>query len=365
MRHHAAAVLFGSKLLLLLPLLIILPITTAFALRPITQQWQTTANVWVDPYKQLYSADNLGYTPALSQADLLNNFIRTRSFAQAVLEKTSIASQLRDPGAADKLERELPLHVHASPSSNSFITVGAIATDRELSLQILQACLAQFQQILAKRVDTQNQTAIDVYQADVADSQSTLSKAQQALAAYLADHPDAARRTQDSDVSAVNRDPTLARLFDQVNAAQGLYAANQQKYQSAVQSAGAGHVGQSFTFSVIDPPRLPVAPTHASRLSRLKLPLIGGVLGLLLSAGVGLALVLTNQRVLGAYDVTPALSVPVLAEIPRLRANTWRWQRKQFIRRWFSWRWERKPRDVVRLRLALPARASAPERGTV
>src|SRR6266540_6748066 len=97
MKQRATEVLFSHKLLLLLPLLVIVPLTILIALRPKAQHWQAFATIWVDQYKPLYQDDRLGYTPATNQARLLDNFIHTRAFAVGVLQHTQLASMLSNP----------------------------------------------------------------------------------------------------------------------------------------------------------------------------------------------------------------------------------------------------------------------------
>src|SRR5579885_2958549 len=123
MKRHAAEVLFRRKLWLVLPLLLIVPLSFVYVLRHVPKQWLVTASVWVDQDKTLYTDERLGYSPAVNQSDLLNNFIRTRSFAQTVLAKTSVAPELNDPRTAERLITEFPSHVHASATSSVFIAI--------------------------------------------------------------------------------------------------------------------------------------------------------------------------------------------------------------------------------------------------
>lgn len=367
MKRHVAEVLFRRKLWLLLPLLVIVPLSVAYALRRAPKQWQVTASVWVDEDKQLYSNDRLGYTPAVNQSELLNNFVRTRSFAQSVLAKTSVASQLNDPRTADRLTSEFPKHVHASATSTVFINVTVLTPDRDLSMQIMQATLDQFQQVLTSQLATQNQTAVSLASQSLSDADAELNQSQQALAQYLAAHPELATKSAGSSdqIALRDQDPQLARLSQQVGIDQDAYAAAQQRLRDASQAATSGQQGLRYTFTVVDRPQPPLSPLQTSLMSRVKVPAIGTVLALLLSVGLGVWFALTNRRMLGTFDIERVVQAPVLGELPTLRGGRWRWMRRLNGRGRLSWWLQRRPADRVRMRLTLPARTEPAERGTL
>jgi hypothetical protein len=77
----------------------------------------------------------------------------------------------------------------------------------------------------------------------------------------------------------------------------------------------------------------------------IKIPAMGFVLALMLSAAIALFVVVTNRNVLSAQDVWGSLDLPVLGEVPELRRRRWPWQRAS--------------RDAVRQRLVAPARPPA------
>ncbi len=366
MKRHAVEVLFRRKLWLVLPLLLIVPPSIAYALRQVPKQWLVTASVWVDQDKSLYTDDRLGYAPAVNQADLLNNFIRTRSFAESVLSKTPVASELSDPRTADRLLSDFPKHVHASASSTAFIGVTVVTLDRDLSLQIMQGTLDQFQQVLTTQVASQSQTEVSLASQNLADAEATLNRSQQALAQYLAAHPElVAKSTVGSSVSILDQDPQLAKLSQQVSIDQGAYSAAQQRVRDASQSAATGQHGVRYTFMVVDQPKAPLSPVKISLVSRMKVPAIGLVLGLLCAVGMGVCFVLVNHRVLGTYDLERVMTAPVLGELPALRGTRWRWMRRLNRVGRPGWSLQRRPKDVVRMRLTLPARVEPAERGTL
>src|SRR5581483_8868170 len=352
MKRHAAEVLFRRKLWLVLPLLVIVPLSLVYALRHVPKQWLVTASVWVDQDKTLYSDERLGYTPAVNQSDLLNNFVRTRSFAQTVLSKTSVAPELNDPRAADRLIAEFPSHVHASANSSAFIGVTVTTPDRDLSVQMMQATLDQFQQVLTTQLATQSQTEMSLASQNLSDTEAQLNRSQQALAQYLAAHPElVAKSTSGSGPSILDQDPQLAKLTQQVSIDQGVYGAAQQRVRDVSQAAVTGQHGLRYTFMVVDQPTAPLNPVKTSLMSRMKIPAIGTVLALLCAVGLGVWFVLANHRMLGRFDLERVVAAPVLGELPTLRGPRWGWIRRLNRTGQPGWWLQRRPADLVRLRL--------------
>jgi capsular polysaccharide biosynthesis protein len=341
MKQRAVEVLFKHKLLILLPALIIVPLSIALALRPRPAEWQAFSTVWVDQYKPLYQDERLGWTPANNQAQLLNNFIHTRTFAVQVLSNTSLAPMLEDPATEADAVHLFWRSASAWPTSNSFVTILVAMHDPDLAYETLQSLVDVYQRTLQERTTTQSQVAVTFQAEGVKQAEAALAKSRAELSAYLAAHPELASRRPDSGLLLTYQDPALARLSSQVDYDEDTYRTERRRYDQLQSLAGAGVEGQHLAFSVVDEPQRPLAPLRPSRLSLLKLPVVGLVLGTMLSSAVALALVLTNRAVQGPFDIQRQLGVPVIGEIPELRRRRWPWQRV--------------PRHAVRMRLAAPA----------
>jgi uncharacterized protein involved in exopolysaccharide biosynthesis len=345
MRQRAVEILFRHKFLLLLPFLVILPLTTAFALRPQAKQWQSVAGVWVDPPAQLFNDNRLGSTPAINQSQLLNDFIHTRSFAETVLQQTDLAPLLANPTTADAVVKRFQRSVQATASGNSFVRVAVTYPDPDLAYQMAHGIIQNFQTLLQKQNDSKASTAVSL-QSDALNAASTqLDKSRKALADYIAQHPEVNQKQADTVLPASETDPQFAALSAQVSVDSQSYTQALGGYQQAQQVAAAGASGLPFTFTVVDQPQQPIAALTQSRTSQIKLPVIGLVLALLLAGLTAAYLILTDRRVRSVHDLE-LLGVPVLGAIPRLRRKRWFWQRR--------------PREAVRLRLSAPGRLSPP-----
>lgn len=345
MRQRAVEILFRHKFLLLLPFLVILPLTTAFALRPQTKQWQSIAGVWVDQPQQLFTDSRLGATPAINQAQLLNDFIHTRSFSETVLQQTDLAPLLASPDSADAIVKRFQKSVLASPSGNSFVRVSVTYPDPNLAYQMAHGIIQNFQTLLQKQNDSKSTVAVSLQSDALNKASAQLDQSRKALSDYIAQHPQLNQRDPNSVLPATDTDPQFAALTTQVGNDTATYNQALSAYQQAQSVALAGENGLPFTFSVVDQPQQPDQPITQSRTSLIKLPAIGLVLAILLSGLTAAYLVLTDRRVRSAHDLE-LLGVPVLGEIPRLRRKRWFWQRR--------------PREIVRLRLSAPGRLSPP-----
>lgn len=344
MKQRALEILFRHKFLLVLPLLVIVPLTTMLAVRSRTVQWQSVANVWVNQPTTVQTQDRLGDAPAPNQAALLQNFIYTTSFAKTVLQQTPLASEL-DGGAREQAAiLTFEKSVTVTPNGNAFVTVAAKSDTPDLAYAIAQATIATFSKEVAQEASSEGQTSVTLQEDAFNKANAQFTTSLNALATYLSQHPDLATAGQGNGPSAADTDPAYAQLLAQANSDQQAYTDAKQRYDAAKQQARAGSTALPYTFSVVDPPQKPTLPITEKKTALLKLPGIGFAVALLLSVLVGVALVLADRRVFSPADVRESLGLTVLGTLPDLASR---------------WNWRRQPREVVRWRIAGPARAGA------
>lgn len=316
-RQRAITIIFAHKLLILLPLVIVFPISCALGFWPRAKQWQSIGTVWVDQATLSQSSVNLGWTPAGNQVSFLNSLMHTASFSGSVLQQTSLAPMLNDPASADRARLIFWNSVTATRVGNNFLVITASTTDPTLSLQFAQGVLDNYQKIVSSRGESISGTQLSNASDQLKQAQQSLVDARTQLANYLDLHPDLAGHDQGASLAAAT-DVNLALLQQQVTDAQSTYTAARQHYLDVQDAATSGQQSASYSFTVIDKPQLATAPVHLSLLERLRIPVIGLVAGLLLGAGVAAVLVLTDRSVLSAYDVQSGLDLTLLGEIPEL-----------------------------------------------
>lgn len=344
MKQRATEILFRNKFLILLPLVIIMPLTIVLASRPRPVTWQSFAVVSVDQARPLYEDPRLVWNPAAAQATLLNDFLRTRTFARAVLDQTDIGPLIDSPQAELWAISRLWRSVRVAPNSTNFLTIIVEMPEPGLAQQTAQAIVTTFQDELRNRTESQNGVTNAYFAQALAKAEDSLNRSRRELSNYLAARPEL-QRVDGSSSAIAARDPTLAKLYAQVSYDDGAYTSARGKYEQALATGSASLEGQPLSFTVVDEPQVPINPLRARRLTLLKLPAIGAVLGLMLSSSIAALLVLSNRAVLGVYDVQTFLGLPVLGEVPELR-------RRRI--------WQRRPKHAVRMRLAGPARLGEP-----
>ena len=343
MGQRAVEIIFKHKLLILLPILIIMPLMILETLQPKPKQWRVYSTIWVDQYAPLYQNNQLGATPAMNQAQLLNDFIHTRSFAHAVLSQTSMAPLVQNPETENGADLAFWRSVQVASTSTYFLSIVVTMPDQTLAYKTAQAIITQYQDTLSGRLDAQSKVSSSLYGSELAQAQDALTKSQAQLAAYVSAHPELKDTTTGVPPAAL--DGNFSLLQQQVTNDQQSYNTARQNYLNAQQSAAASQSAQPFAFTVVDQPQVPLGPVVASRLGLIKLPAVGLMLALMLSAAIAALLVLTNRAVLDPSDIEGVFAVPVLAEIPELGGRRWPGQGRQ--------------RDAVRLRLAAPARRAS------
>src|SRR5581483_3860464 len=186
MKQRAIEIIFKRKFLILLPLVIIVPLTVAIALRPKAKQWQVFSVVWVDQYKDLYQDERLGNTPGPTQAQILNSLIHTRTFANTVLAQTSLAPQLATPAGELETISRFWRSVVALPNDNSFITVIITMPNPDQAYEVMQSLLSNYSAFLQDRSEAQSRVALSFYGDARTKAESAVAKSRRDLADYLA-----------------------------------------------------------------------------------------------------------------------------------------------------------------------------------
>lgn len=336
MKHRATEILFRHIVLLALPFVVIVPLTVLYTLHTRRAQWESVASAWVTQPSPIYTEDRLGSTPAPNQASLLQSLLTTRTFATAVLRQTPLASQL-DGGAKENAAiARLQKAITVSPTGNEIVTVRVRGDTPDLAYAIAQAVLTTFADQVAQESTAVAQTSVALQENAYNKANAQYTASLNALASYIAQHPELA---DPSKPLPPNTDPTYERLLAQANSDQQAYNEAKLRYEQAKQQAQAGSTALPYTFSVIDPPRKPVEPVPVKKTTLLKLPLIGLAFALMLSGLTAAYLVLSDRRIFTAADLREATGLAVLGTLPDLAA-----------------RWRREPRDLVRARIAAPAR---------
>ncbi|MDQ6841611.1 MAG: Wzz/FepE/Etk N-terminal domain-containing protein, partial [Actinomycetota bacterium] len=305
--------LFGHKLLVLLPAILIPAIALAISLQtpPI---YQATANVWVErPAYVSYQSDLDRYAqPADIEAKRVNELLRTRTFVGAVVARSPLA---RAAGASDNELASSVASTEVFAGGNHLLVFRASSPSAAVAFAAVSGLIDAYKERQAKETASQAQFAQTFYVDRLQEAQAQLAKSTSELQQYIDAHPVVAPKTG-AAITAPDLD--LARLSRRVD----VDGADVERIRATVEQSrrdgAAAEAGQSVGFQVIDQP---ITPTDARRELKkmIVLPAIGVVVGLALSVAVLTLLVAADQAVRFPSDLRDRAQV--IGLVPAYAAN--------------------------------------------
>jgi len=307
--------LFRNRWLLLAPVLIVPVVATVLTVRA-PAPYESNAGIWAE--RSLYlnvTTDFSPYiTPAQGQANRLNELLRSRTFFGDVIERTSLAPLLGSVEGRERLQGLLAEAIEVVPAGEHLVALRFRAETPELAVEGVNAVIAAFRTRTALDRTGQARTALVFYEARLVEADDRLTKANGALASYVAGN--AALRAPSGLLSpAASLDPRFLELQRAADAA-GLNADRVRALLNQSQlDVAATQAGQELGFRVVDPPERPTAPTRQLR-KVLIYPAVAVVGGLALSAVLLLLLVLGDRTVRYASELPTQAGV--IGVLPRL-----------------------------------------------
>jgi uncharacterized protein involved in exopolysaccharide biosynthesis len=313
---------FRHKRLVLLPVVLIPLVVTpvAFFISPAT--YETRAGIWADrpTYLTLQDQATRDTTPADEQSERLNELLRTRTFLVDLARRTSLAPLVGSVKGEERIQQMLQRDLKAYPNGPHLVELRFRAATPQLSFEVLNGLVEAFKDRAAASQGGQASLAISFYQGRAHDAEGRLAESSAALSRYTAGR----RLTVDplapgSVTSVTAADPQLADLLSRVEADRREVERTRASLEQAQLQVAASQEGQELGFQVIDPPRLPIAPTRELR-KMLLLPVAALFVGLGISATLLILLVAMDRTVRSEADLAP--TARILATLPWLETGT-------------------------------------------
>lgn len=307
--------------LFIIPVLL-LPSAAAFYESGKTTFYKTSGRIFVA--KPSYASGTSGTSwnqfasSGQNGANLLNEMISFRQFSVKVAGDTDLARtyDLSSRGGQDAAYARIGGDVSAVPSIGAADSMTLIVTDHDpqMALQIANAVLKEFSPYIGQQelADDQKVEAFDQQELDTYKSALTQDDAQ--ITQYVNQHPDLK--------IGGPTDPTLDQLVQQ----QTLDKAQVTKYSEELNSLrydeSAITTGTANLFTVIDPPQLPLAPSHTYK-KLIEYTAGAFALALALIALIVGAQTLLDRKVYESRDVLNIiedleLDIPVIESVPVL-----------------------------------------------
>lgn len=318
-------VAFRHKILLLAPLLAAL-IGTAAYVYLLPASYQSSATLWVN-------GGGVGtQSPAQTQADIANEYLKTDTFALAVSTKGplgeylnthadatqgfSLKSLMSDGGPTQKPSTEairqyLAAHVTITTLGPAELIVTVNGPSPDVAKGTANALIAQLLESEVAAKTTAAKTQLGIYQTQLQDQAAVITKDLAAITAYLAAHPNL---VGPKNAEAAATDPQLALLQDQAAVARQAYVGLLTKIDQTTSDIALAEQPTLAPFRVVDAPQTPSLPAFGKQ--QLIAIAAGLLAGFLAMAGMAALLYRLDTTIHTADDVQPMLGLPVIGSTP-------------------------------------------------
>ena len=318
---------FGHKLLLLAPMLAALIGTAAFVLlQPAT--YQSSGTLWVN-------GGGVGtQSAAAAQSDIVNQFLKTNSFALTVAHSSSLSDYLyahpdavqgsgittqikqllgrSDPPqqpSDDAIRQYLAAHVTVAQLGPSELTITVNGPTPDVSKGTALAIINELSKAEVAARTAPGQTQLALYQTQLQDQAKVISADLAAIRDYLAAHPNLIK-----DQTAAATDPQLSLLQDAAAVAKQTYVALLAKIDQTQSDLDLARKPNNAPFRVVDAPQIPASQSIG------KQQLIAGgaglLAGLLLMALVAALLIRMDTTIHSPDEVHAMTGLTVLGSTP-------------------------------------------------
>ena len=302
-------ILFRHRLRFLM-LLVLLPAELAGACIVLFPHQTAVSSLWVDtPAYISISPAASGWdqylTPAQNTVDALNQLRSTNSFVNTLTSSLDASHTFQNAGERDSVVSTLLTDMIVTANGSHLVVINYTCPHEPICTNVVTSTEQIYHQWLVDQQSAQAKVAIDFYTGQLADSRAKLKSDENALAVYLAAHPN----VKASDAPLI---PQFDQLIRSVDGDTLAVATLQQKLDDTKLSNAA--VGQldSTVLRVIDPPRI-----VGGRLGSLprKQMAIAVIAGLIVAVGVLVFMAWSDRSAREPKDIEGRLRIPVVATI--------------------------------------------------
>jgi uncharacterized protein involved in exopolysaccharide biosynthesis len=314
---------FRHKLLILLPAIMTPLVVVPFAFLMVKPYYETTAGLWVERPSYMPTTDdwNRFVTPAQNQQQRLNELMQTRTFAEDIARRTSLAPLLETPQGRDDIFEYLQKVIYPLPTGNKLLTIRVRAEDPNLSMEIVKGTVDAFRERNQNERMQQASSAIAFYEQQLKDAEEQANGTRDKVRRYIAANPRSV--AGDSNASSPSRitvptsaiDPQLAEMTKKLENDEKDVQRIRDLLEQARFEASAALDGNDSTLQLLDPP---IMPTRAERERRrlLIFPAAAVAIGGLISALLLVALTASDRSVRSTGDLAPMGRV--IGVVPRM-----------------------------------------------
>lgn len=248
-------------------------------------------------------------TPAARTARQFNELMGTSEFAQSVVDFASVDI----PAIASLPIATARMMVYASPSGDSLMRVTGTANEPHLANVMVRSAVEAFSEWVIDTEVSASEAAESFYDDQLVGYEADVSRADDALNAYLKLHPEPVESGVRRDVAV---ELEIQRRNEALTRAQTRYFGAVDKRDAAKLATTQSSVDIKQRLRVVDSPSLPVAPESGLR-SQIVTLMIFVVLGVLLALGAAALMTVLDRSIHSASELE-WLGAPAQAVVPRV-----------------------------------------------
>lgn len=310
---------FRRPLLSLLPLVVALAAGGAFVYTA-PPEYVATGRLFVEKESllaSLTSTTNDGswwITPAQATTGELSELIASRAFTRSVIQKTSLESNMS--GGDDAINETFTYYREAlsfQPRGDKLVEISAASDNPQLAHEMVVATMDAYVQWKLNADYRESVAAQSFFENLIGPYTEEVEQARAELVAYFRAFPAPVRGERPPEEQL-----EVDRLTAALNRAEERLSNAQDNEEDARFSQSTSETVTRQTYLVIDQPNVPQAPevSITGIVQDMAIFVVAGIIFSLAVVGLG-ALLDTSLRF--PFDVRNALSLPVLAMVPRDR----------------------------------------------
>jgi uncharacterized protein involved in exopolysaccharide biosynthesis len=315
---RALHIFFGKPVRFLLPAILLTALGAYMAMSK-PDQYQSSgvltvsSETFLGELSQVRTAETSFETPSTTVARQFNELMQTAAFAETVVEGAGLTTA---PGPNQVDLAEIRASVYAISTGDSLLSIVATAEVPSRAQALAASGIDAYRSFVVSSEVAGSDVAESFYDEQLAVQKAQVDAATDALASYLAAHPEPIFESEERDVAEQFE---IERLNAQLVRAQERYdeAFDNREQSSLATMQSTADSGQRFR--VLDEPDSPVLPNSGLRAT-LTTTIMFGVLGLLVSFGALMIACLLDRSIHSARDLE-RLGVVVRSVVPMTKMS--------------------------------------------
>lgn len=249
-------------------------------------------------------------TPAAATSRIINEQLRTDSFISKIAESAGLGEAIDQGFVTNEIVRA---SIWAVPTGDGILSVNATWADPQTSFELVSATIGEYQNYLAESVASDAADAEQFYSQQLESAQEERAAAERDLTKFVADFVGEESASDQPVIIEIE----IERLRDRITTAEAKVAAAQASIEEAQLQVSQQTTRAGRTFSVIDQPFVPRAPT-SSMVDRITTVGSYFVLGAVVAGAALLVTTALDRSVSSPADLLAFDAVSLVATVPRI-----------------------------------------------